>query len=126
MALKAEVSLPIALATGAVVYGIFQVRMPPVAETRVTMPGNQHLSASRKTATWTAAAVVAGISLLAADPAIFIVGGAMVVAEDFIQRHANAVHPQTGQIVMDGVGSATAAYPGNGSAVTDGAGAQDS
>jgi hypothetical protein len=125
MALKAEVSLPIALATGAVVYGIYAVTLPPVAETRVTMPGNQHIAASRKTAAWTAAAVVAGISLLAGDPAIFIVGGAMVVAEDFIQRHANAVHPQTGKVVADGTGSATAAYPGNGSTVTDGAGAQD-
>lgn len=125
MALRAEVSLPIALATGAVVYGIFQTHMPPVAEQRVTMPGNQHLSASNKTATWTAAAVVAGISLLAADPAIFIVGGAMVAVLNFTSRHANAVHPQTGKVVMDGTGSATAAYPGNGSTVTDGAGAQD-
>jgi len=125
MALRAEVSLPIALATGAVVYGIFQTQMPPTAEQRVTMPGNQHLAASRKTATWTAAAVVAGISLIAADPAIFIVGGAMVVAEDFICRHANAVHPQTGKVVADGTGSATAAYPANSSTVTDGAGAQD-
>jgi hypothetical protein len=125
MALRPEVSLPIALATGAVVYGIFQTHMPPVAESRVTMPGNQHLSASRKTATWTAAAVVGGISLLAADPTIFIVGGTMVAVLDFTNRHANAVHPQTGQVVADGVGSATAAYPGNGSTVTDSAGAQD-
>jgi hypothetical protein len=125
MALKAEVSLPIALATGAVVYGIYSTHMPPVAEQRVTMPGNQHLNASRKTASWTAAAVVAGISLLAADPAIFIVGGSMVAVLDFTSRHANAVNPQTGNVVADGTGSATAAYPGNGTDVTNSAGAQD-
>ena len=70
--------------------------------------------------------MVAGISLLAQDPAIFIVGGSMVAVLDFTSRHSSAVHPQTGQIVMDGTGSATAAYPANGSTVTDGAGAQDS
>jgi len=125
MALKPEVSLPIALATGAVVYGVFATHLPPVAESRVTMPGNQHLASSRRTATWTAAAIVGGISLIAADPTIFIVGGAMVVVLDMVNRHANAVHPQTGKVVMSGVGSATAAYPGNGASVTDDAGSQD-
>lgn len=125
--LRPEVSLPIALATGAVVYGIYSTHMPPVAEARVTMPGNQSLSSSRKTATWTAAAVVAGISLLAKDPTIFIVGGTLVVVMDVVNRHANSVHPQTGKMVTpNGTGSATAAYPGNGAAVTDGAGAQGS
>jgi hypothetical protein len=127
MALRPEVSLPIALATGAVVYGIFQTHLPPVAESKVTMPGNQHLQSSRRTATWTAAAVVGGISLLAADPTIFIVGGTMVAVLDFTHRHADAVHPQTGQVVgMNATGSATAAYPGNSASVTDGAGAQGS
>src|ERR1022692_968174 len=122
--LRPEVSLPIALATGAVVYGVYATHMPAVAESRTTMPGNPNLAASRKTATWTSAAIVAGISLMAHDPTIFIVGGAMVVTLDMVNRHANAVHPKTGKLVADGVGSATAAYPGNGASVTDGAGAQ--
>src|ERR1700735_751081 len=124
--LKPEVSLPISLATAAVVYGIFQTHMPPVAEAKVTMPGNMHLSSVNKTATWTAAAVVGGISLLAHDPTIFVGGGTMVIAMNFVQRHANAVNPQTGKVVASGTGSATAAYPGNGASVTDGAGAQGS
>jgi hypothetical protein len=124
--LKPEVSLPIAAATATIVFGIFQTTNPSVAETRVTQPGNPALDSSRKTATWISATVVAGISLLAADPTIFIVGGAMVVVMDFTHRHANAVNPQTNKMVPSGTGSATAAYPGNGAAVTDQAGAAGS
>ena len=77
-----------------------------------------------ETATWISAAVVAGISLLAADPTIFIVGGAMVITMDVTHRHANTVNPATNKMVASGVGSATAAYPGNGAAVSNDAGAQ--
>jgi hypothetical protein len=125
MALRPEVSLPVALATGAVVYGVYATHLPNVAESKLTMPGNQHLSSSRKTATWTSAAIVAGISLIAADPSIFIIGGTMVVVLDVVNRHANSVHPQTGQMVApSSAGSATAAYPGNGTDVASDAGAQ--
>jgi hypothetical protein len=125
MALRPEVSLPIALATGAVVYGVYATHLPNVAESKLTMPGNQHLSSSRRTATWTAAAIVGGISLLAKDPTIFIVGGTMVVVLDIVNRHANVVSPATGQMVQpSSTGSATASYPGNGTSVTNGAGSQ--
>lgn len=124
--LKPEVSLPIAAATATIVFGIFQTTNPSVAETRVTSPGNPALDSSRKTATWISAVVVAGISLLAADPTIFIVGGAMVVTMDAVHRHANVVNPATNKMVIGGTGSATAAYPGNGAAVTDQAGAAGS
>jgi hypothetical protein len=122
--LKPEVSLPIAAATATIVFGIYQTHLPTVAETRVTNPGNPAIDSSRKTATWMAAAVVAGISLVAADPTIFIVGGAMVITLDVVHRHAGAVNPATGKMVASGEGSATAAYPGNGAAVMNDAGSQ--
>lgn len=122
--LKPEVSLSVALATGAVVYGIYQTHLPSVAESRTVMPGNAHLAQSRKTATWLAATVVGGISLMAKDPTIFVVGGTMVVVMDMTHRHANAIHPQTGQLVASGLGSATPGPSANGSMVTDQAGAQ--
>jgi len=121
--LKPEVSLPIAAATATIVFGIFQSTQPSVAQTRASAPGNPAIDSSRKTATWLSASVVAGISLVAADPTIFIVGGAMVVALDMIHRHAGAVNPATGKMVAGGVGSATAAYPGNGAVVSNDAGA---
>jgi hypothetical protein len=116
--LKPEVSLPVALATGAVVYGIFQVMLPPVAEAKVTMPNNVHLQTSRKTATVTALAFSGGLSLLAKDPTILIVGGTLAVVLDFVHRHADAVHPQTGQMVAPAVGTAEPGTSANGHFVT--------
>lgn len=117
MALKAEISLPVALATAAVVYGIYQTKLPSAAETKLSMPNNAHLQTSRRTATIEAAAVVAGISLLAKDPTILVVGGALVVVEDWIHRHADATHPQTGALVPQSVGATEVQPPGNASAI---------
>ena len=118
MALKADVSLPIALATGAVVYGIFQTQLPPTAQVKATMPNNQHLQSSRRTATIIALAVSGGISLMAKDPSIFVVGGTLAVVLDFVHRHADATHPQTGRLVAPAVGSPTVGTSANGNAVT--------
>jgi hypothetical protein len=117
MALRAEVSLPITLATAAVVYGIFQTQLPTVAESKSTMPNNAHLQSSRRTATVVSLAVCGGISHMAKDPSIFFVGGKLAVVLDFVHRHADAVHPQTGQMVAPAVGTATAGTSANGHAV---------
>lgn len=115
--LKAEISLPIALATAAVVYGIYQTKLPSVAESRLSQPNNQHLQSARRAATIEAAAVVGGISLLAKDPTILVVGGALVVVEDWIHRHADATHPQTGALVPQSTGATEVTPPGNASAI---------
>ena len=117
MPLKAEASLPITLATGAVVYGIFQTHLPPVAESKVTMPNNAHLQTSRRTATILSLAVCGGISLMAKDPSIFVVGGTLAIVLDVIHRHADAVHPQTGQLVAPDTGTAIPGTPANGTQV---------
>ena len=114
MALKPELSIGASLAVGAVVYGIFQTHVPDAASVRHQQPGVINIDKARRTATWTAAAVVGGISLLAKDPTIFIVGGTMTAVMDWTMRHANAVHPETGQLMMNGTGSATpGAYQAN-------------
>lgn len=100
MALKPEVSLPVALAVGTMVYAIHSNATPPLIDLRATEPGNRDVDASRKIATWTSAAIVSFVSLVTRDPNIFIVGGAMVVAMDFFTRHANAVHPDTGKVTQ--------------------------
>lgn len=114
MALRAEVSLPIALATGAVVYGIFQTMLPPVAEAKVTQPNNRHLQTTRRTATVAALAVCGGISLMARDPSIFVVGGTLAVVLDVVHRHADAVHPATGQMTAPATGTAQPGTAANG------------
>lgn len=95
MALKPDVSLAVGLATGTVVYGIFQNATPSIADIRSLKPGNRDVQASERGATWTAAAVVAGISLLAKDPTVFIIGGAMTIVMAWTHRHADMVDTVT-------------------------------
>ena len=98
MALKLEASLGIGLATATVVYGVYQSSLPSAADTRSIDANNADLAKAERTASWTAAAVVSGVSLIARDPTIFIIGGATMVSMAWMHRHANAVHPATGSV----------------------------
>lgn len=62
MALKAEVGLAVAAATGALVYGIFQVEVPNMADVHAAPAHNPFVSRSVNSAGWTAGVAVAGIS----------------------------------------------------------------
>jgi hypothetical protein len=99
-----EVSIGVGLAVGTVVYGIYQGALPPVADVRSLDAHNQDVAASERMAGWTAAAVVAGISLLAKDGTVFIIGGSMVIAMSLWHRHANAVNPVEGRAGTEGRG----------------------
>ena len=105
MALKPSESLVTGLAVATVVYAVYEHTVPSVADTRGAAPNNSNLDSSRKLATWTAAGIVAGVSLLAKDPTIFTIGGTVLVALDFSHRHANAVNPATQKITASGSAS---------------------
>lgn len=92
--MKPEVSIMAGLATAGVVYGVYNNATPSVADIRVAPPHDQDIEAARKMAAWTAAAAVGGISLIAKDATIFIMGAAMIVALDWWHRHANEVDPR--------------------------------
>jgi hypothetical protein len=98
MALKPEMGVLGGVAVAALVYGIYQVNLPTTAAVRASSPNNQHVAGARKVSTWEAAAVVAGVSLIAKDPTIFVIGGAILVMLDFSHRYANAVSNVTGQV----------------------------
>lgn len=104
MALKPEMSLGASLAVIAIDYGIYQLNLPPTADVKSTAPHSQAIDSSRKGSTWLAISVSAALSLLAKDPNIFIFGGGFAVALDTYYRHANAVHPQTGQVTFPPAG----------------------
>lgn len=112
--LKPEVSLPVGLALGTMVYAIHNNATPPMIDIRASDANDAHVDASRKAATWTSAAIVSFVSLVTKDPNIFIIGGAVVVAMDFWTRHANAVRPDTGKVTVResliSQGVATGAY----------------
>lgn len=110
MALRPEVSLPVALATGTVVYTIYNQGLPGQADIRAHgSVGDQTLDTVRKQNLWTAAAVVAAISLIARDATVFIVGGAMTVGLDWLTRANNFTNPLTGRI--DGSGGVVVEKP---------------
>ncbi|MBG0819135.1 hypothetical protein [Planomonospora sp. ID82291] len=108
MGLKPEVSLPVALATGALVYGIYSNALPPVVDIRTAAANHPDVASAEKGAAWTAAAAVAAISLLSKDMTVFIVGGGMVVAMSWFHTHANAVNPEWGVAVPRPGGNAEA------------------
>jgi hypothetical protein len=100
--LKPDVSLVVALSTGAVVWGIYSNALPTIPDIRVGKPNDTDVDGGRKAATWTAAAVVGAISLIAKDPTVFIIGGGMVIAADWWFRHANANNPMVAGVSPTG------------------------
>lgn len=102
MALKPEISLGVGLATATVVYGIYMNALPPVVDLRTTPANNEDVASTEKAASWTAAAVVAGISLIAKDATVFIIGGGMIIALSWWNKHANMVNPEFGLAVPKG------------------------
>lgn len=99
MSLKPEVSIPVALATGALVYGIYQNALPPIVDIRTAAANHPDVAASEKGAAWTSAAIVAGVALIARDMTVFIVGGGMIIAMSWWHQHANMVNPEFGKAV---------------------------
>lgn len=99
--LPPQASIGVALATAAVVYSIYSRATPPIADIRVATQQNKDLAAAERSATWQAAGIVAGISLIARDPDIFVIGGATTIALAWWHRHANMVNPETGKAVQE-------------------------
>jgi hypothetical protein len=99
--MKPEVSIPVALATGAVVVGVYQAMSPSNADTRTVEPGStgaEMLAGSERTALFVAVGVCGGISLIAKDPIPFVVGGLLAVALSWSHRYATNVNPGTNRL----------------------------
>lgn len=105
MALKPNEETMTSAAVLAVVYGIFQMQVPTLADVRAAQPGNANVHSSVKGAAWEAAAVVGGISLLAKSPTIFVVGGLATSVLAWHYYHANTVHPATNKSVAGSMAS---------------------
>lgn len=97
--LKPSESVMVSLATGAIVYAVYQGNLPTVAESHATEPHNASLESSRKKAVWTSAAAVGAMFLLTHDPNVFMVGAGATIVLDWMHRHANSVNPTTGKMV---------------------------
>jgi hypothetical protein len=110
---RPEVSLGMGLATAALVWGIYNSALPSLAEARVTAQNDADLASAERSATWTAAAVVAGVSIISRDATVFVFGGAMVVTLAWLHRHANQVHPDIGKATMQSAPDTPQSYGDN-------------
>lgn len=92
MALKPDAEISIALATSVMAYGAYQFALPSVADIRSLEPNNKDIQSSERVAGWTAAAIVAVVSLLTKSPSVFMIGGLTVIGTSWTVRHADQVN----------------------------------
>jgi hypothetical protein len=98
MALAPEASVLGGLAVAGVVYSIHSNFTPTVADMQGLPSGNKDVDKSERQATWLSIGIVSGISLLAKDPTIFVIGSAATVAIAFLSRHATWTDTATGLV----------------------------
>lgn len=106
--LKPSESVMVAIATGALVYGVYDRSLPDTATIHQTEPYNTNIDSARKKAMWTSAAVVGGAVLLTKDPNVLMAGAGMFLILEWSIRHANATHPNTGKMVQRSAADAMA------------------
>lgn len=111
--LKPENSIVAGLATVALVAGVYQLDVGPVSQVHASDAGHGANTAGIKKAGYTSLIMVAGISLLARDPNIVILGGAAIIAFHAHYRHANLVNPQTNMLEPQGPAAYVPAGPGS-------------
>jgi hypothetical protein len=87
--LKPSEELTVSAISATLVYAIFALNTPNLADVRADKPGNMNSYKSANTATWTSAAVVSGVALLSKSPTVFVVGGVMTLIEAWKHHFAN-------------------------------------
>jgi hypothetical protein len=97
--MKPEVSIGLGLAAGALAAMIFDRAMPALIDHRAAPADDAMASSTNRLATITAGATVTAVALIAKDPTVFVIGGAVVVGMHLWHRHANMVNPATGLAV---------------------------
>ncbi len=100
--LSPEGSIIAGMATVGLVYAVYQLDAGSVSQVAASDPGHPANTGSIKKAGYTAFIMVAGVSLLARDPNIAILGMASVIAMDLHYKHAHMANPDTGQLVVPG------------------------
>lgn len=89
--MKPDAEISIALATGVMAYAGYQMALPSTADIRSLEPNNKDIQASERVAAWTAAGLVSIIALVTKSPAVFSVGGLVVIGASWSTRHADQV-----------------------------------
>lgn len=95
MSLKPDTEVSIALATGVMAYGAYQVALPSTADIRSLEPNNADIQGSERVAAWIAAGLVSVVSLVTKSPSVFCLGGLVVIGASWSTRHADQVSTLT-------------------------------
>lgn len=103
--LKPEISVGAALATATVVFAVHNNATPTNGDIRSLPENNEDIEKAERSASWISAGIVAGVSLVARDPVIFMVGSAMVITMAWWTRYANRVNPDLNKLVPDSMRS---------------------
>jgi hypothetical protein len=109
---KPENSLLAGFATIGLVAGVYALDAGPVSQVHFSGAKVNANSTSIQKAGYTSLVMVAGITLLARDPNILILGGAAIIAFHSHYRHADMVNPATNQLETAGPAAYTPAGPG--------------
>ncbi|MGW2795181.1 hypothetical protein ACWC9H_35390 [Streptomyces sp. NPDC001251] len=97
MALKPEFSIMGGLAVSTIVYAVHSNATPPQADIRALPQNTPDIDKSERTASWISAGIVSGVSLIAKDPNIFIMGACAIVGMAWWTRHSNHVMGTAGR-----------------------------
>lgn len=97
MALKPEFSIMGGLAVATIVYAVHANAVPSQADIRALPADTPDIEKAERTASWISAGIVSGVSLIAKDPNIFIMGAAAIVGMAWWTRHSNAVMGTAGR-----------------------------
>lgn len=89
--MKPEAEISIALATGVMAYGAYQMALPSTADIRSLEPNNKDIQSSERVAAWTAAGLVSVVALVCKSPSVFSLGGLVVIGASWSTRHADQV-----------------------------------
>lgn len=111
MALKPEFSVMGGLAVAAIVFAIHAQATPSQADIQALPAGTPDIDSAERKATILSAGVVSGISLIAGDPTIFVMGALMTTAMAVWTRHSNWMESVGGKYL----GQAQAAASGTAS-----------
>lgn len=89
MALKPEFSVMGGLAVAALVFAVHSQATPSQSDIQALPAGTPDIDDAERKATILSAGVVSGISLIAGDPTIFVIGASMTVAMALWTRRSN-------------------------------------
>jgi hypothetical protein len=94
--LKPDAAIMSGLAVAGVVFAVHAKYTPTLADMQGLPAGTKDVDKSERQATIISVGIVSGISLLAKDPTIFVIGSVATVALAFTSRHALWTDSKTG------------------------------